>query len=396
MDPQTRTYIQGQLRQCREIFERVNDYTSTPSICSHSGFHSRDEFVSSTLEVLKLSAQSMVVLYRGKVSQASNDDERALQGHYGCLAHAKKYNDKMPADANGICQQCANLMMARIFQLYSGISGFAEARDLVCCPFHISAEFEWLGQSSLYIAIGRHYYRNTNIVSILYSRFVSFCEMLMATEMVKKLNQLSSSFQLFSMSLAANLYRLSKDKWLQLDIDHDLLHQTLDIIYRLIRVCWRMRFKESKVTNAFGTTLDVLFIILVFGLIKLKYDVSRGRHPINIRRRLKKLKSLLSTNMRKHSYYKWFLQSTLILFDRRESVNCNRFYRQIKKYSNRSRVVMHENSRCNNEKCSKSGLHCKYSCSRCRSAIYCSRRCQKFDWNRGGHKRLCGYFCIES
>ncbi len=30
------------------------------------------------------------------------------------------------------------------------------------------------------------------------------------------------------------------------------------------------------------------------------------------------------------------------------------------------------------------------SCSRCKSAWYCSRQCQESDWKRGGHKLLCG------
>ena len=49
---------------------------------------------------------------------------------------------------------------------------------------------------------------------------------------------------------------------------------------------------------------------------------------------------------------------------------------------------------CNNERCSKKKKYRRYSCSRCKSISYCSRGCQKYDWNKGGHKEICKQFLL--
>lgn len=34
-----------------------------------------------------------------------------------------------------------------------------------------------------------------------------------------------------------------------------------------------------------------------------------------------------------------------------------------------------------------------YKCKKCKIAYYCSKKCQKYDWNRFNHKYLCRHFC---
>eukprot|EP01084_Bolivina_argentea_P212777 361609_1 len=52
---------------------------------------------------------------------------------------------------------------------------------------------------------------------------------------------------------------------------------------------------------------------------------------------------------------------------------------------------------CNNAKCLVKHSQTKwYRCKRCRIAFYCSKRCQKYDWNRYDHKWLCSYFIKDN
>ena len=39
--------------------------------------------------------------------------------------------------------------------------------------------------------------------------------------------------------------------------------------------------------------------------------------------------------------------------------------------------------------CAHCGAAAVSQCSRCKAAFYCRRKCQKFDWKRGGHKHRC-------
>jgi len=46
-------------------------------------------------------------------------------------------------------------------------------------------------------------------------------------------------------------------------------------------------------------------------------------------------------------------------------------------------------SRCNNALCKTVGKPTLKLCSRCKKAAYCSPECQKMNWSKGGHKRMC-------
>ena len=48
---------------------------------------------------------------------------------------------------------------------------------------------------------------------------------------------------------------------------------------------------------------------------------------------------------------------------------------------------------CNNAKCKVTGGDMKLlRCKQCRVTFYCSKKCQKYDWNVYGHKSLCSSF----
>eukprot|EP01084_Bolivina_argentea_P225780 381463_1 len=48
---------------------------------------------------------------------------------------------------------------------------------------------------------------------------------------------------------------------------------------------------------------------------------------------------------------------------------------------------------CRNKRCDSKYLKYKfYKCKGCKAVYYCSRHCQKYDWNRFGHKQICNDF----
>merc|ERR1712037_530274 len=108
-----------------------------------------------------------------------------------------------------------------------------------------------------------------------------------------------------------------------------------------------------------------------------------------IRLKLEQLEGLLSTEIGEVYYFKSYIRSTLQLFDGDERMNYKRIYRSIKKCSDKCRKQLKQNSHCSNPKCKKSAMDCKYICSGCESALYCSKRCQKYDWSRGEHHNIC-------
>ena len=72
-----------------------------------------------------------------------------------------------------------------------------------------------------------------------------------------------------------------------------------------------------------------------------------------------------------------------------------RIYRIIRKRSRECRAITDTLYGCSNGKCSKGRRDCGFICSKCRTTGYCSRKCQKYDWNRGDHKEQCPrYFSV--
>ena len=71
-------------------------------------------------------------------------------------------------------------------------------------------------------------------------------------------------------------------------------------------------------------------------------------------------------------------------------------YRQImnKEYLGMGKKIWKEkwmNTKCGNIKCNNKRIDVRlYKCKRCKIIRYCSKHCQKVDWNRFGHKRDCG------
>ena len=172
-----------------------------------------------------------------------------------------------------------------------------------------------------------------------------------------------------------------------------------DLIYGLVLASWKIRCNPGAFRSArelYGTqeiTSDLMpvaysyFIILVYAMRRLQYDEFRGNlnYIVKVLDKLKGLQREIGDD----GYLGWFIGCTMQLFDEDHTRNYNGFYPEIKKYSNECRKALRQNSTCCNTRCKVSVADCKYVCSKCRCGIYCSRRCQKYDWNRGDHQRLC-------
>jgi hypothetical protein len=45
--------------------------------------------------------------------------------------------------------------------------------------------------------------------------------------------------------------------------------------------------------------------------------------------------------------------------------------------------------------CRVCGVHAVKKCAQCKTAVYCSRDCQKFDWSKLGHSKVCVFvLCV--
>ena len=203
-------------------------------------------------------------------------------------------------------------------------------------------------------------------------------------------------------NFAVNVYRWTKKDWYRLsqayegDCD-DIVLRIVSIVAKNCGECWNLyyQYKRQPIERRFETDLRIYawswFIILVYAMRRLRYNVT-DINLADIRSIFDGRKGLRIFNVKiqeDDGAFGWLRNSTIMLFDADKNRNYNRFYAEIKRYNMQLRNLMRRSSKCSNTKCNVPVADCKYVCAKCRCGIYCSRRCQKYDWNRGEHRLLC-------
>ena len=399
---------------CRRIFKNISHRVSQSKSnrCMHNHFKSPNEYILSLIEFVEWC----------KTLASSPDPMDVSKAFTEFAAKKWRWASRCPFSFNNAitcCQQCSGIMATA---LHRALSSFSLALDpnrsiLMHVLLWLMVWLQCLGVSSFYINVGRYFYRNTGILQLLYQRVHFLSEILhiflkesKTWTMNKNAARVIDAVNVFLMSVVANIHRLDKCQWQRINANSaDVICDHL-IIMRNLCLHWAVAL-HCDVAKKIEQAMHALFIMLVFVLKRLEFNVnSIGciREEIIISDALKLLISdvvdveealcnlaeLIGTPLGRIKYLVKYIQSILVLFDRRETVNYHAVYRKIKRYSDRCRMTMYEDSGCSNFRCKReSKKACKYTCSRCKVASYCNRRCQKYDWVRGDHKRLCKDLC---
>ena len=291
-----------------------------------------------------------------------------------------------------------------------------ELNPLVMCQWHPK--------------IARHFWNHSEFPRIATGMFISVCmgmhdethQRLMgvtkpgSAEINESMLQLMAGQMNSAHSMAANLYRLNSRDWLQFQLESNIIGSVVELIVKQTFLCVSNAHEHCARSDPF-MILHILSLILVSaarGLWDEERRVFHGIYPEDIRELLAhQSKSVMNSvrrsngmihrqlRMRKfhHSHVSWINR----LFDCDEMERNDKdqpmgrgvrdeMFKEMVRINKQCRRVMEREYRCNNIKCGKSKRRCDYCCSRCRTAIYCSRKCQKYDWKRGEHKEECSKY----
>ena len=273
------------------------------------------------------------------------------------------------------CFECSRSILIHLLNHLHRLDGAANLfirSDSFCLQY-------LMGMSSLHFQFARLIFSETDIGRHIF------------------MHDLNSENSSLGGTFAANVYRWRRKDWLHLSRTckgnrDDIV---LDIVAKLARLCgegWTSYYRNSDTSSVKNVLFSVhtWFVILVFAMRRLRYDVSRSTLPAEIESLFRRRHRGLNVKIEEDDgLFGWIRGCTVMLFDEHYSRNYNFFYQSIKQYSIESRDTLRENSQCSNSKCNIWVPDCKYVCAKCRCGIYCSRRCQKYDWNRGEHRLLC-------
>lgn len=346
------------LFRCRSVFEDATPDAYPPSPCLHSLFISKQQYQSQMMKLFTFSFQ------------ANRSDRKQMR----LVRRLLESNIKDKPQ----CIECSNSMVIRLSNY------FKQIRPTAKVSFRFEAfPVDLVGMSSRHFQLAR----------------LIFCKSVIGHQMF--LYYLNSESEYLPGTFVVNVYRWERDDWRSLvrtqrANDRDFLLSIVSVIAKLCGDGWRFYYEKSG-GEPEGHVVTVLlihlwFVILVFAAHRLRYDVSHNDHSSQIR-------SLFSRpNGSRGPYiqikeddglYGWIRSCTMMLFDADHTRNYHRFYKELMPMSKHCRKMYRQNSKCSNVKCNVSVANCKYVCSKCRCGIYCSRRCQKYDWNRGDHRSLC-------
>eukprot|EP01084_Bolivina_argentea_P026251 48790_1 len=397
---QRRNHVKGTLSRCKQVFSSIIHLLNQDNtVCGHAGFSSCKNYAQSLIDVLKseIKLSSKSLKKRNSFNLASYEMKKqkfAMQ--------LMMIADKHPDKSSKPCSDCANLISCQIFYCYSEIPEFSRSRKMFCSSFTTATEHQFIGLCSLYCNIGRYFYRTTNICRIIFVMYSSFCKELetnlfdIDTQSIhNELLSLLEYFQFFAFGFVSNLHHLSKRKWMELLIGHNLFVKLLSLMYGQCQLVWNLFFTSNDENIIYGLVLNmhVLFIITVIGLHYVGKNIDI--YSKDIKMWLDKFRKLLIV-MKSDEYFEWYIKSIIFVFENIDHKKHSKiFYNKIKSFNKKCRNVIYDKSTCTNGKCSKPRTKCKYVCSRCKVFVYCSRKCQKYDWNKGQHKHLCKQYCFD-
>lgn len=228
----------------------------------------------------------------------------------------------------------------------------------------------WLPQCATQPQSGRILYRNQAIPVAMLNSILGLSKSFVK---VKSFDMLwDADTQGLFVSFLFNLYRIKPQQWLQYQLEHDIISQLLYISDRyrespILQNIFSSENTDSDLLFNVNRLYDSLFVILVSASYalrdKLHFESMKGNEHIIV-----------------------FGDR---LFPITNSEHQIKLFKEIQIFYGKCRRINNKNLQCHNKRCRKTERKSKYCCSRCRVAIYCSRRCQKLDWNRGKHKEQC-------
>lgn len=266
------------------------------------------------------------------------------------------------------------------------------------------------GMALCHSKIARHVFRSRVQWELAISNIIVFCDHwereFMATSFETKhprfregepLETGLSRFIPFLRSTAMNGYRLKSSQWIE-------LQRKLSVIGKLWTAAWMQmtvccEYPEGHplhgVAFEFHRSLCLLLVSAAKGLWDDKRCVFRGWDAEEIRCNLakhRKLKRMVRGQRQRH--YLGFIQRHSVidsgLFDDSSRPERRRkMFSALKRVQRECRAIMDAQYQCGSAQCGKKKSHCRYCCSRCRTVIYCSRKCQKYDWKKGLHREEC-------
>eukprot|EP01083_Nonionella_stella_P025348 69802_1 len=388
--------INRTLKRCTDVFEQIVfllELDEHETVCGHASFGSSGNHVSSVLKVMK------AVYDLDSTAHGPTKQNKLVKQYIQCLAQCEQHKEDCIQKP---CFECAKRFCCEIFHVYVNIVHLYPSRVYTSgLLFSSVVEFKWIGWGSLHCSIGRYYYRNTRIFSVILAHYIAFCMELNRNlfdldswRLHPSLSESLHYFNVFPCSIVANLYRLKQVQWFEMIICQNVIATVLDTLYNHCQLMWNVFFYANNkyVCGIVSGNMHTLFIILVtalhFGRQKCREDLPKIVTAIPYFTH--KFRCLLDV-MHCDEYFVWFITSVVLILSGNDS---DIFYRKIKQFGKKCKQVMDKKSKCNNKRCGKSRKECNYCCSQCKIAIYCSRTCQKYDWKQN-HRALCSKYCVD-